>query len=215
MDARQGVVDVNSNLLSSRTRVVLFVCLVLLGVAYVAVFAWFKRNSVDFIERDQDRRAAVAAAALTSPSVSWTFQIGSQALPMLGSGWRRSDGEATWTERGGGVLYLPASISIGSKIAVHFDGQLNPLDQEMTVILEANRERVGEWRLTHQHWQISDRVTLPSQAPRGAVWRLQFVVQRPAHPEWIGDEPALLGYGIHLRGLRTIVTADKVELLTN
>lgn len=211
MDARQDVVDVSRILSSPRARVVLFVGLVLVGVAYVAVFVWFKQNSVDFIERDQDRRAAVAAALLTSPSVAWTFQSGSSALAMLGSGWRRSDPEATWTERHGGVLYLPARIAAGSEIEVRFDGHLVPSDQEMTVTLDANGERLGEWRLTHQHWQVIDRVTLPLRSAGGGSWRLQFAIQRPTRSRWSDVEPGLLAYGIRLHSLRTIIDAGTFQ----
>lgn len=200
---------------SQRRRGVLFVGLIVFGVAYVAVFVWFKRNSVDFIERDQDGHAAVAAAVVASPSIAWTFQSGSDALALLGSGWRRSDAEATWTEGQGGVLYLPASVAAGSKIEVRFDGHLNPSDQEMTVILDANGERIGQWLLTHEHWQIVDRVTLPSRPSGTATWRLQFTIQRPARPLWSDVEPGLLNYGIHLRGLSSVSRDGNVDLPFN
>ncbi len=194
----------NRPALSPRRQVALFTVLVTVGLAYIAAFAWFKRNSVDFIERDRDRIAALAAAAMTSSTIAWTFESGSHALPMLGGGWQRPDPEAIWSERHGGVLYLPASVAAGSDIEVRFDGHLNPSDQEMTVTLDASGEVIGKWQLSHQHWQIVDRVALPSQPSGTGTWRLQFTIQRPARSLWRGYQPGLLAYGIHLRGLRTV-----------
>ncbi|MFZ2234805.1 MAG: hypothetical protein WAV67_00330 [Dokdonella sp.] len=182
----------------------LFVALILVGVAYIAAFVWFKRNSVDFIERDKDRSAALAAGAIRPSTFAWTFERGSHALSILGGGWQRPDPVAIWSARHGGVVYLPASVSGGSEIEVRFDGRLNPPDQEMTVILDASGEVIGEWRLTHQHWQIVDRVVLPSHPSGTSTWRLQFAIQRPGRLLWRGYEPGLLAYGIHLRGLRTV-----------
>lgn len=189
----------------------LFVALVLVGLAYIAALVWLKRHSVDFIERDQDMKAAVAVAVIHSANVAWTFEKGSSALAMLGGGWGRPDAEATWSERKGGVVYLPASVVAGSELEVRFDGQLNSSDQEMGVTLIVNGTTIGRWRLTHQHWRIVDQVTLPARANDAMPWRLLFAIERPARPLWRGYEPGLLAYGIHFRGLRTLDAAERQQ----
>ena len=190
--------------LSPRGRIALFVALVLIGLAYIAAFVWFKRHSVDFIERERDMRAVLATAKIESPTFAWTFEQGSPALAMLGGGWQLPDPHAIWTERGGGVIYLPAGVAAGSKIEAKFDGHLNPSDQGMRVLLLANGNTIGDWRLTHESWQIVDDATLPERVNDNVPWRLQFVIERPPYPLWRGYESGLLAYGIHLRGLRTV-----------
>lgn len=194
---------------SPRRRFVLFIALMLVGLAYIGVFVWFRLHSVDFIERDRDMRAALAASANPSSTFTWTFEAGSRALAMLGNGWRLPDAEAVWSEREGGVVYLPASVVSASELEVRLDGHLNPLDQEMWVILIANGATIGRWRLTHQYWQIVDRVTLPARVSAAVPWRIQFAIERPKVPLWRGYKPELLAYGIHLRGLRSIDAADR------
>ena len=80
--------------LSPRGRIALFVALVLIGLAYIAAFVWFKRHSVDFIERERDMRAVLATAKTESPTFAWTFEQGSPALAMLGGGWQLPDPHA-------------------------------------------------------------------------------------------------------------------------
>ncbi len=188
---------------SPRGRVALFVGLVFVGLAYIATFVWLKRNSVDFIERDKDMSAVLAAAKIELSTFAWTFEKESPALAMLGGGWQLPGAEGIWSKPRGGVFYLPASVEAGSALDVRFDGHLNASDQEMRVVLLANGNTMGDWRLTHQLWQIVAPVTLPSRVNDAVPWRLQFVIERPSRPLWRGYEPGLLAYGIHLRSLRT------------
>ena len=211
MDLEQAAVDMSKRSLSPRDRKALFVVLVVAGLAYIGAFVWFKRHSVDFIARELDMNAAVAAAVIRSPTIVWTFEKGSHALAMLGGGWQLPDAEAIWSEPRGGVVYLPASMAAGSELEIHFDGQLNSSDQEMGVHLIANGTTVGQWRLTQQHWQIVDQVTLPPRANDAMPWRLLFAIERPARPLWRGYEPGLLAYGIHFRGLRTSDAAERQQ----
>lgn len=195
------------NSLSPRAGVVLFVTLVFVGLGYIVVFAWYKRHSVDFIERDRNETASVATAEIHTPDIDWTFEQGSPALPMLGTGWRPGP-ETVWSERYGGVLYLPSSVAAGRELRVQFDGHLNPTESEVTVTLVANDEAIGRWHLTHENFEILDDVTLPSKHSGTAPWRLQFVIDRHDKRLWRGYEPGLLIYGIYLRSVRTVAVGS-------
>ena len=74
----------------------------------------------------------------------------------------------------------------------------------MTVTLDANGEMIGQWRLTHQKFEVVARVRLPSQRPGDDPWRLQFVIERRRDKLWRGYEPVLLIYGLYLREVRTV-----------
>ena len=188
---------------TARWRILFFLVLVAFGLVYIATFVWFKKHSVDFVERDRNDKAAVAAAAVLSPDIDWTFEQDSPALAMLGTGWR-AGAEGAWSRRQGGEIFLPASIAAGRELAVRFDGHLNPPEREVTVTLDADGRTIGQWRLTHQEFEIAARVRLPPQRSGVGPWHLQFVIERPPETLWRGYEPVLLIYGLYLREVRTV-----------
>ena len=188
---------------TARWRILLFFALVAFGLVYIGTFVWFKKHSVDFVERNRNDKAAVAAAAVQSPDIDWTFEQDSPALAMLGTGWRAGS-EGAWSRRQGGEIFLPSSIAAGRELGIRFDGHLNPPEREVTVTLDANGEMIGQWRLTHQKFEVVARVRLPSQRPGVDPWRLKFVIERPREKLWRGYEPVLLIYGLYLREVRTV-----------
>ena len=188
-----------------RWRVPLFVALLALGVGYIVVFVFLARHSSDFIARDRTAAAMSAAASRSAlAGVELVFKNGSADLRLLATGWRQPDNEGTWSEAEGGTLYLPVSFAAGETVEVRFDGQLNPPDREMQVTLDIDGREVASWQLTHVHWQIAERIAMPGQTRGDVPRQLRFRIDRPARPLWLGYEPGLLAYGIHLYRLRLV-----------
>lgn len=192
---------------SPRGRLAIFVGLVVVGFAYIALFVWLKQKSVDFVERNRDEQAAAAAATIKSPEIDWSFEQGSSALAMFGMGWRAGS-EGSWSSRKGGEIFLPSSVAASRMLRIQFDGHLNPPEREVTVSLDADGEMIGQWQLTLENLSIVDDVSLPALHSGVSPWRLRFVIERPGNPLWRGYEPGLLMYGIYLRSVSTIVETD-------
>lgn len=187
----------------------MFVGLVVVGFAYIALFVWLKQNSVDFVERNRDEQAAAAAETINSPEIDWSFEQGSSALTMFGMGWRPG-AEGSWSSRKG-EIFLPSSVAANRMLRIQFDGHLNPPERELTVSLYANGEMIGQWRVTRENLLIVDEVRLPALHSSVGPWRLGFVIERPGNPFWRGYDPGLLIYGIYLRSLSTLAETNETQ----
>lgn len=196
--------------MNSKHRWLAFLALLVWGLGYVALFAFFRLNSEDFIER-QRKESLCSDAACPRVEVPW-------AQPMLGlderppfllAGWGGLEEDGVWSIARSASLYVPLAaesaqcMELSLRISV-----AGPAPQWLRMRF-ANGDRAGGWRLSSSAGPVDISVEMPvSRLDQRHALYVSMELPDATVPAKVSEsrDTRLLGIKLHAVSIRRSVS---------